>query len=359
TKDYETNDYETKDYETKDYKTKDYETKDYETNDYETKDYETKDFMEELIAIQTQDLVKKFKTRQGEVTAVDGVTLQVRQGETFGLIGPDGAGKTTTTRVILGLLRRTAGESRILGYDSMRDTYAIRERVGYIAQQFSLPPDMTVIENMRFFADVQGVSPEEQKHRIPELLEFAGLSKFTKRLAGRLSGGMKKKLALACSLVHEPRVVMLDEPTLGVDPVSRREFWNLLGNLRVEKGLTIFVCTPYMDEAERCNWVGLMYRGKLVAYDSPKKIKMMVPGQLLEFTPSHFVPAQTLVSELEGVLEVQTYGLMLHVFVDDAVRRQREIEAAMAAQGITCAGMRQIEPRMEEAFISLIKRQAK
>ncbi|HOU15301.1 MAG TPA: ABC transporter ATP-binding protein [Anaerolineae bacterium] len=313
--------------------------------------------MEEVVTIQTKDLVKRFRTRQGDVTAIDGVTLQVRQGETYGLIGPDGAGKTTTTRVILGLLRRTAGESRILGFDSMRDTYAIRERVGYIAQQFSLPPDMTVIENMQFFANVQGVSPAEQKHRIPELLEFAGLSHFTKRLAGRLSGGMKKKLALACSLVHEPRVVMLDEPTLGVDPVSRREFWNLLGNLRAEKGLTIFVCTPYMDEAERCNWVGLIYQGRLVAHDSPQKIKTMVPGKLLEFTPSHFVPAQNLVSTMEGVLEVQTYGLMLHVFVDDVALRQRQIETAMAAQGIVCTGMRQIEARMEEAFISLIKRQ--
>jgi ABC-2 type transport system ATP-binding protein len=313
--------------------------------------------METLVTIQTKDLVKRFKTRQGEVTAVNGVTLQVRQGETYGLIGPDGAGKTTTTRVILGLLRRTSGESRILGFDSMHDTYAIRERVGYIAQQFSLPPDMTVMENMQFFAQVQGVSPQDQKHRIPELLEFAGLTQFTKRLAGRLSGGMKKKLALACSLVHEPRVVMLDEPTLGVDPVSRREFWNLLGNLRAEKGLTIFVCTPYMDEAERCNWVGLLYQGRLVAHDAPGKIKQMVPGQLLEFTPSHFVPAQNLVTNLEGVLEVQTYGLMLHVFVDDIERRQAEIEAALAAQGITCTGMRQIEARMEEAFISLIKRQ--
>ena len=313
--------------------------------------------MTNTITIQTTDLVKQFKTRQGNVTAVDGVTLQVRRGETYGLIGPDGAGKTTTTRVILGLQRRTSGESRILGYDSMHDTYAIRERVGYIAQQFSLPPDMTVMENMRFFANIQGVTPERQKTRIPELLEFAGLTNFTKRLAGRLSGGMKKKLALACSLVHEPDVVMLDEPTLGVDPVSRREFWNLLGNLRAEKGLTIFVCTPYMDEAERCNWVGLMYQGRLVAHDSPQKIKEMVPGHLLEFTPSHFVPAQKLVTEMDGVLEVQTYGLMLHVFVDDIDRRQTDIEAALTAQGITWTGMRSIEARMEEAFISLIRRQ--
>lgn len=318
--------------------------------------------MNNNVTIQTENLVKQFKTKTGTVNAVNGVTLQVRRGETYGLIGPDGAGKTTTIRVILGLLTRTGGESSILGYDSMRDIYDIREHVGYIAQQFALPPDMTVEENMRFFANVQGVSREEQRQRIPELLEFAGLSDFTNRLAGKLSGGMKKKLALACSLVHEPEVVMLDEPTLGVDPVSRREFWNLLGNLRTEKGLTIFVCTPYMDEAERCNYVGLMYAGGLIATNPPQEIKKMVPGRLLEFTPSDFVPAWRLVEDLEGVLEVQTYGVMLHVFVDDAAqeavdKRRTEIETALAAQGITCSGMREIEPRMEEAFISLIRRQ--
>ena len=313
--------------------------------------------MNNEVTIFTKDLVKQFRAKTGTVTAVDGVTLQVRRGETYGLIGPDGAGKTTTTRVILGLLTRTSGESSILGYDSMRDTYTIRERVGYIAQQFALPADLTVLENMRFFADVQGVSREEQRRRIPELLEFAGLGEFTDRLGGQLSGGMKKKLALACSLVHEPKVVMLDEPTLGVDPVSRREFWNLLDDLRTEKGTTIFVCTPYMDEAERCNWVGLLYQGRLIAHDSPQTIKTMVPGRLLEFTPSDFVPAWRMVEGMEGVLEVQTYGAMLHIFVDDAVRRQREIEGALAAQGITCEGTREIEPRMEEAFISLVWRQ--
>ena len=313
--------------------------------------------MENKVTIQSKDVIKRFKTKTGTVDAVNGVTLQVRRGETYGLIGPDGAGKTTLTRVILGLLKRTGGQSSILGFDSMRDTYQIRERVGYIAQQFSLPPDMTVIENMRFFANVHGVSRRDQKTRIPALLEFAGLSRFTGRLAGRLSGGMKKKLALACSLIHEPQVVMLDEPTLGVDPVSRREFWNLLGNLRAEKGMTIFVCTPYMDEAERCNWVGLMYQGRLIAHDSPQEIKAMVSGHLLEFTPSDFVPAEKVVGTLAGVLEVQTYGMLLHVFVDDVQQRQGEIEAALETRGIICQGMREIEVRMEEAFISLIRKQ--
>ncbi len=304
------------------------------------------------------DLVKEFKTRSGPFTAVNAISFSVNQGETFGLIGPDGAGKTTTLRVLLGLLKRTSGSSSILGYDSMHATYDIREKVGYIAQQFSLPGDLTVIENMRFFARVHSLSIEEQKERIPELLKLADLENFTSRLAGKLSGGMKKKLALACSLVHNPQVVVLDEPTLGVDPVSRREFWTLLGNLRVERGLTVFVCTPYMDEAERCNKVGLMYAGHLIANDTPAGIKSMVPGTLLEFSPLPFVAARDMVAKMPGVLELQTYGAMLHAFVDDPAMRRPQIEAALSGQGIQVSGMRIIQPRMEEAFISLVNRQA-
>ena len=309
--------------------------------------------------ISAHQLVKRFQTHSGPLTAVDHVTLEVERGETFGLIGPDGAGKTTLTRLILGLLNRSGGESAILGYDSMRQTYQIRQRIGYIAQQFALPADLTVMENLNFFARIHAVSAQDQRRRIPELLELANLTDFTRRLAGKLSGGMKKKLALACSLVHEPPVLMLDEPTLGVDPVSRREFWNLLGNLRAEKGLTIFVCTPYMDEAERCHRVGLMYTGRLIACDTPAAIKRTAPGILIEFTPSQFVPARDLSATLEGVLEVQTYGKMLHLFVDDAALRIPHIEAALAAQGIHLTGLRQIPVRMEEAFISLVSRQTK
>jgi ABC-2 type transport system ATP-binding protein len=306
-------------------------------------------------AIYAKGVVKRFKSTKGWLTAVDELSLQVQSGETYGLIGPDGAGKTTTIRVVLGLLTRTGGESSIFGLDSMRDTYQIRERIGYIAQQFVLPADLTVMENMRFFAKIQGVASDQQKKRIPELLAFAGLTNFTDRLAGQLSGGMKKKLALACSLVHEPQVVLLDEPTLGVDPVSRREFWNLLGNLRVERGLTVFVCTPYMDEAERCTRVGLMYAGKLIADDTPANIKKMVSGELLEIAPSDFVAAREVVASLEFVRELQTYGDKLHVFVDDAARRRSEIEAALASHGIGHEEIRIIEVRMEEAFISLIR----
>jgi ABC-2 type transport system ATP-binding protein len=304
-----------------------------------------------------RELVKRFTSRQKTLTALDGISLEVRRGETYGLIGPDGAGKSTAVRVILGLLRRDAGESSILGFDSMKEVYAIRERTGYIAQTFALPADMTVLENMRFFANLHGLGKADQARRIPELLQFAGLGEFTARPAGRLSGGMKKKLALACSLIHEPEVLMLDEPTLGVDPVSRREFWNLLGNLRAEKGLTIFVCTPYMDEAERCTRVGLIYQGRLIAQDTPQKIKSRAPGRLLEFTPADLGEARVLVREMPGVLEVQTYGAMLHLFVDDAELRRPQIEMALHSRGIACTGTREIEPRMEEVFISLIRRQ--
>ena len=309
------------------------------------------------VAILARGLIKRFRAGATTVAAVNGVDLQVERGETFGLIGPDGAGKTTLTRVILGLLTRTAGESSVLGRDSMREPYAIRERVGYIAQQFALPADMTVMENLRFFASMHQVGRDEQRQRIPELLEFAGLGPFRDRLAGRLSGGMKKKLALACSLIHEPQVVMLDEPTLGVDPVSRREFWNLLGHLRATRGLTIYICTPYMDEAERCNRVGLMYAGRLVACDTPQGVVRQAPGRLIEFRPAPMERALRLVASLPGVLEVQAYGLLLHVFVDD-LQRQGPIQRALAGQGIGCEGMREIQPRMEDAFISLIRAQA-
>ena len=309
------------------------------------------------MAIVARDLVKQFKAGKQTVTAVDGLSLEVARGETYGLIGPDGAGKSTATRVILGLLTRTGGESQILGFDSMRDVYQIRQRVGYIAQQFALPATLTVLENMQFFTGVQGVSRQDQQKRIPELLAFAGLSNFTTRLAGRLSGGMKKKLALACSLVHAPQVVLLDEPTLGVDPVSRREFWSLLGDLQSEQGLTIFVCTPYMDEAERCAQIGLIYGGQLIAGGSPKEIKALIPGHVLEFAPTAFAPARTLVAGLEGVGELQTYGDKLHVFVDEVARRKPQIEAALAGAGIQHDEIREIEVRMEEAFISLIRRQ--
>jgi ABC-2 type transport system ATP-binding protein len=213
------------------------------------------------------------------------------------------------------------------------------------------------MENMLFFAGLQGVPAAVRRQRIDQLLAFAGLAEFAGRLAGKLSGGMKKKLALACSLIHEPDVVMLDEPTLGVDPVSRREFWNLLGNLQVERGLTIFVCTPYMDEAERCTQVGLIYGGRLIASGTPAAIKSGLPGHLLELIPSEFVPARKLLSRMEGVLEVQSYGDRLRLFVDDIGTRRPQIEAALTGGNLHYQGLREAAVSMEEAFISLVQRQ--
>ncbi|MGQ9684430.1 MAG: ABC transporter ATP-binding protein, partial [Anaerolineae bacterium] len=270
--------------------------------------------------IHTTGLTRTFGARGGGalVRAVDGVDLQVARGETFGLIGPDGAGKTTLLRLLNGLLAPSAGSAEICGYDVQAQSREVHRRVGYMAQQFSLYGDLTVAENMAFFARVFQVPAAEQRLRIPRLLDFARLNAFRSRLAGRLSGGMKKKLALACMLVHQPEVVCLDEPTTGVDPVSRREFWDILTDLRLEQNVTILISTPYMDEAERCHRIGLLYGGRLVAQGTPGQIKALVCGQLLELRPPDWRAARALLGGMPGVREVQTYGDRLHVFVDAA-----------------------------------------
>ncbi len=311
------------------------------------------------IVISAKDLKKQFKMSNGKINhAVDGISLEVKRGEIYGLIGPDGAGKTTLCRLLLGLMARTSGESSVFGYDSMKDTYQIRERIGYVAQQFTIPPDLTVEENMHFFADAETIAKNEQDARIKSLLEFTGLTGFEKRVTKRLSGGMKKKLALSCSLIHEPDLLVLDEPTLGVDPVSRREFWTLLSSLRAERGMTIFVCTPYMDEAERCSQIGLIYKGKIIMNDTPKAIKSQAPGELLEILPEtgKFDAAMEAVQKMEGVREMQTYGAMLHVFVDNADQRKDAIQKQLTDQGIGVEKIRKINPGMEEVFISIVRK---
>lgn len=312
------------------------------------------------VIIRTENLVKKF----GEITAVDNLNLAVKKGEIFGIVGPDGAGKTTTIRMLAAIMSPSSGAATVAGYDTMKQGEAIKHHIGYMAQQFNLYSDLSVLENLNFFADIFAVRGRVRRERIERLLHFARLTEFTGRRAGQLSGGMKKKLALACALLHEPDVLYLDEPTTGVDPVSRREFWDILADLHIQ-GVTILVSTPYMDEAERCSRVGLMYSGRLIECDTPEKLKARVAGDLLELRPvsNHrrgvglLRQAQGAVATLEGVLEVQTFGDLLHIFVDDAAGRQAAILGALAQAEIEVRDLRRTRARMEEAFIWLVRRQ--
>jgi len=301
--------------------------------------------------ILTENLTKRF----GRTLAVAGLNLAVRREEIFGLVGPDGAGKTTTIRMLAAIMNPTKGWARVAGYDTVRQAEEIKRIIGYMPQHFSLYGDLTVMENLTFFADIFDVRGEERRRRIERLLEFARLAEFKNRRAAQLSGGMQKKLALACTLIHRPQILLLDEPTTGVDPVSRREFWDIISELHLA-GVTILISTPYMDEAERCSRVGLMFEGQLIVCDEPDNIKGLVTGELIELRPSDVWRARGIAAEMDGVQEDQTYGDLLHIFVDDAARRMPQVEAGLLAQGIAVEGIRQTRPRMEEAFISLIRR---
>ena len=301
--------------------------------------------------IETQELTKAFKT----VVAVDSLTLQIQPGEIFGLLGPDGAGKTTTIRLLSAIMDPTGGWARVAGFDTVTEPEPIKRRIGYMAQRFNLYGDLSVWENLNFFADVFEVTGAEREERIQRLLDFARLGEFRDRRAAHLSGGMQKKLALACTLIHTPEIIFLDEPTTGVDPVSRREFWDILTDLHL-RGITLVVSTPYMDEAERCSRVGLIYQGQLVVCDSPKRVKAMTEGQLIALSPADVRRAKEILAGLDGVLEIQTYGEQLRIFTPDAPELMERISATLTAEGIEVRDMRQTRPRMEEAFISLIRR---
>ncbi|MFH1523720.1 MAG: ABC transporter ATP-binding protein [Chloroflexota bacterium] len=301
--------------------------------------------------IWAKGLTRDFK----KTRAVDGLNLSIAPGELFGLVGPDGAGKTTTLRLLAGLLDISDGEASVLGHDLKSQAEAVKPHVGYMAQQFSLYAELSVLENLKFFAELFDVSTKDFAERTGHMLAFAGLTEFKDRRADQLSGGMQKKLALACTLIHRPEILLLDEPTTGVDPVSRREFWNILTELHIQ-GTTILVSTPYMDEADRCSRVGLMYAGKLVECDSPRNIRDRLEGDVIEVQPEDWQKALGTVSKLEGVREVQTYGESLHLLVDSGKRRLPEVEKSLKRAGISYRGMRIAPARMEEAFISLIRR---
>ncbi len=302
--------------------------------------------------IETRGLTKRFR----RVVAVDHLDLTIYRGEIFGLLGPDSAGKTTTLRLLCGLMRPTEGTARVAGFDTVHQAEALKRQIGYMPQQFSLYGDLTVMENLLFFADIFDVREPERSQRIERLLRFAGLIEFIGRRSAYLSGGMKQKLALACALLHQPPILLLDEPTTGVDPVSRREFWQILTELHLA-GVTLVITTPYMDEAERCTRVGLMYQGRLMVCDTPTRIRQMIEGEVIELQVGAFRQARQLLQDEPGVLEIQTYGEMLHLIVDNAAARLPAIAARLKEAGIPVLSMRQTRARMEEAFISLIRRQ--
>jgi ABC-2 type transport system ATP-binding protein len=304
----------------------------------------------DLPVIEAIDLGKTF----GRVQAVRGLSLAVERGEIFGLIGPDGAGKTTVIRMLAAIIAPGTGSVRVLGYATDHQADRLRHAVGYMPQRFSLYADLTVAENLGFFADVFGVRGPERRRRVEELLDFARLADFTRRRAAHLSGGMQKKLALACTLIHAPQVIFLDEPTTGVDPISRREFWDILASLHV-KGVTLFVSTPYMDEAERCSRVGLIYEGQIIRCDTPDTLREGVEGELLAIWTGELARARLIVEQMPEVLDVQVYGDLLHVFVNDADQMSSEITQRLAHMGVPVTKIAQTTPRVEEAFVSLIR----
>jgi ABC-2 type transport system ATP-binding protein len=303
--------------------------------------------------IEAKQLTKRFNRK---VEAVRGIDLDIAPGEIYGLIGPDGAGKTTTIRMLAGVMKPTAGVARVNGFDTSRDAERLRHDVGYMAQRFTLYGDLSVRENIEFYADIFGVRGAEREPQIARSLRFARLEQFQDRAADVLSGGMKKKLGLACALIHRPKVLFLDEPTNGVDPISRREFWDILSELHI-RGVTIFVSTAYMDEAERCSRVGLMYQGKIISEGPPASLRKMVQGDLLAVQASDLPAAEAIIKRIDQVHEVQIYGDRLHVFVNDCPECRAQIEAALKAGGIDHIQIQAAIPRLEEAFISLVTHQ--
>lgn len=290
------------------------------------------------------------RKRYGPVEALRDVSFTVGRGEMFGLIGPDGAGKTTAIRAICGLLHVDGGSIRVMGKDPVAEHRAITGVVGYLSQRFSLYGDLSVDENIAFFAEIHGVT--DYRSRRDRLLDMTQLTPFRGRLADQLSGGMKQKLALACTLVHEPRVILLDEPTTGVDPVSRREFWKLLSQF-LTAGITILMSTPYLDEAERCNRIVLLHEGRVLALDEPGRLRSSLSGTLLEVRTASPRQALRSLRNAGGLTDAQVFGDRLHIWLDRDDREGAEAalrEAAHLAQ-VDVAGVRAIVPSLEDVFI--------
>jgi len=306
--------------------------------------------MAQTEAIRTQGLQKRF----GAVTAVEGLSLAVPGGELFGLVGSDGAGKTTTLRMLAGIMEPSGGEAFVLGRNMSSQAESVRGEIGYMSQRFGLYPDLTVLENLRFYADIQMIPRRERAGRIEELLAFSKLAPFKERWAGKLSGGMKQKLGLACALVHKPRVLLLDEPTNGVDPVSRRDFWRIL-HLLLTQGVTIVVATAYLDEAERCGRVGLMHKGRLLACDTPRELKRLVKGGVLELVTGEPRRAVRLLSGVFPSGSVVLFGEKLHLYAPQPEEAQRIAAQKLKEAGLELVQVRRVEPSLEDLFVSLLR----
>jgi ABC-2 type transport system ATP-binding protein len=300
-------------------------------------------------AIKILNLAKSF----GGNIAVDNISLDIKKGELFGLVGPDGAGKTTIMRLLTAIMEPTSGEAWVAGLPVSKEGEKIKERIGYMSQRFGLYEDLSVMENIIFYADLYEVPKKERANRIERLLGFSNLTPFKERLAGRLSGGMKQKLGLACALIHTPEVLFLDEPTNGVDPVSRRDFWRILYDL-LKEGVTIFISTAYLDEAERCTRIGLIHKGRILIEDEPGMIKKSLGLPMIELWSDNARAAMDVVKGSEGIKGVSLYGDRLHITMS-----KKEIVGSVIGRlnsaGIEIKGYREVLPSLEDIFISQVE----
>lgn len=298
-------------------------------------------------AVEVIQLTRKF----GDFTAVDHVSFEIPRGEIFGLLGPNGAGKTTTIRMLCGILTPTSGEARVMGFDVARQSEEVKQRIGYMSQKFSLYNDLTVYENLDFYANLYSVPREKFAPRMRELIEMAGLRGHEKQLTASLSGAWRQRLALACAIVHEPPMLFLDEPTAGVDPVSRREFWDMIYNL-AGQGVSVLATTHYMDEAEFCNVIGMMYRSRLIALDDPDALKEKMRGMLFEIDCREPGRAEEILKDLPFAHDVAVHGVLLHVLVSDE-KEKRGLEKALQSNGIAVKRIERVQPSLEDVFVSL------
>jgi len=308
------------------------------------------------LMIEAQELSKQYRTQRNR-KAIDSLNLSIPEGQLYGLVGPDGAGKTTTLRILSTVMEQSGGSAKVAGFDVKRQAEKARPLIGYMPQNFSLYPDMSVLENLNFFADLNQVPRDQKKERITEMLHFTRLDRFTKRRAAQLSGGMKKKLALACALVHAPQVLLLDEPSTGVDPVSRRELWLILAEV-VLQGVTVLVSTPYMDEAERCHQVGVLYQGQLLTTGSPAELEAQLPFDVLEVKAQpRKVVRQIVRQQSDGIIRWRPVGDRMRLSVSDIQASQKELKKELKTTGAEVSIFRPAKTTMEDVFIHLVETQ--